>query len=50
MLLRLKAEPWPSPPCPIVIPTDSNGGFSFTAPLFCGVQIVKCVWSNATGS
>ncbi len=23
--------------------------FSFTAPLFCGTQIVKCVWSNAAG-
>lgn len=32
------------------IPTDSNGAFSFNAPLFCGVQIVKCVWSNEVGS
>lgn len=32
------------------LPTDGNGAFSFRAPLFCGRQIVKCVWSNETGS
>lgn len=32
------------------IATQPAGNFSFTAPLFCGVQIVKCVWSNAAGS
>src|SRR5690606_32690768 len=32
------------------IPTDESGNFSFTAPLFCGVQTVKCVWSNDAGS
>ena len=31
------------------IPTDANGAFNFTAPLFCGTQLVKCVWSNAAG-
>jgi len=33
-----------------IIPTANNGSFSFEAPLFCGVQIVKCVWSNDVGS
>ena len=32
-----------------VIPTDDSGAFSFTAPLFCGEQQVKCVWSNEAG-
>jgi hypothetical protein len=33
-----------------VIPTDgSTGDYAFTAPLFCGTQIIKCVWSNARG-
>ncbi len=33
------------------IETDpATGQFSFTAPLFCGEQLVKCVWSNASGS
>ncbi len=32
-----------------LIPTDDAGAFSFTAPLFCGEQLVKCVWSNETG-
>ncbi|WP_163991443.1 hypothetical protein [Pyxidicoccus caerfyrddinensis] len=33
------------------IATDPDtGDFSFTAPLFCGEQLVKCVWSNAAGS
>lgn len=32
------------------IETSENGVFSFTTPLFCGRQIVKCVWSNETGS
>lgn len=32
------------------IPTDDvNGQFSFTAPLFCGTQLLKCVWSNDVG-
>ncbi len=31
------------------IQTATNGVFSVTAPLFCGTQIVKCVWSNAAG-
>lgn len=31
------------------IPTDESGGFSFTTPLFCGEQLVKCVWSNDAG-
>ncbi|MFK8079012.1 MAG: hypothetical protein AB8B97_01895 [Granulosicoccus sp.] len=32
------------------IATAENGQFSFTTPLFCGRQIVKCVWSNEAGS
>lgn len=33
------------------IATDSEtGAYSFTVPLFCGEQLVKCVWSNAAGS
>ncbi|MEM6291700.1 MAG: hypothetical protein AAGA54_10560 [Myxococcota bacterium] len=32
-----------------LIPTDDAGAFSFTAPLFCGEQLVKCVWSNDAG-
>lgn len=32
-----------------VIPTDDGGNFGFTAPLFCGEQLVKCVWSNEAG-
>lgn len=32
------------------LPTNGNGAFSFNAPLFCGRQIIKCVWSNETGS
>lgn len=32
------------------IATDENGSFEFTAPLFCGAQLVKCVWSNDAGS
>ena len=32
-----------------VIPTDEEGAFTFTAPLFCGEQLVKCVWSNEAG-
>lgn len=31
------------------IPTDDGGAFSFEAPLFCGEQLVKCVWSNDAG-
>jgi len=31
------------------IPTDESGAFSFTTPLFCGEQLVKCVWSNDAG-
>ncbi|ASJ76264.1 YfaP family protein [Granulosicoccus antarcticus] len=33
-----------------VIPTSSTGSFDFTTPVFCGVQIIKCVWSNEAGS
>ncbi len=33
------------------IETDpTTGDFTFNAPLFCGEQLVKCVWSNAAGS
>jgi hypothetical protein len=33
------------------IETDpATGAFTFTAPLFCGEQLVKGVWSNAAGS
>lgn len=32
------------------IPTDESGSFAFTAPLFCGVQTVKGVWSNEQGA
>jgi hypothetical protein len=33
------------------IPTDTTAGtFSFTTPLFCGTQIVKCLWSNTAGT
>jgi hypothetical protein len=33
------------------IATDPRtGAFDFTAPLFCGEQLVKCVWSNAAGT
>ncbi len=32
------------------IPTLPDGTFSFEAPLFCGEQLVKCVWDNAAGS
>ncbi len=32
-----------------VIPTDASGVFSFETPLFCGEQLVKCVWSNDAG-
>ncbi|MFZ5439057.1 MAG: hypothetical protein ACOZQL_03565 [Myxococcota bacterium] len=29
--------------------TQSDGSFSTNAPLFCGEQLVKCVWNNAAG-
>lgn len=32
-----------------VIPTDDAGAFEFETPLFCGEQLVKCVWSNEEG-
>lgn len=32
------------------IETNEDGSFEFTAPLFCGTQLVKCVWSNSAGS
>jgi len=33
-----------------VIPTDATtGAYSFTLPLFCGTQLLKCVWSNDNG-
>jgi hypothetical protein len=28
----------------------SNDGYRFTAPVFCGVQLAKLVWSNAVGT
>lgn len=33
-----------------VIPTDAAGNFNFTVPLYCGEQLIKCVWENETGS
>ena len=33
-----------------VIPTSEEGNYSFTVPLFCGTQLLKCVWSNDSGS
>jgi hypothetical protein len=32
-----------------VIPTGDSGGFDFTVPLFCGTQLLKCVWNNDAG-
>ena len=32
------------------ISTDDSGGFTFNTPLFCGTQLVKCIWSNDEGS
>lgn len=33
------------------IPTDpETGDFDFTVPLFCGEQLVKCLWSNDAGT
>jgi len=33
-----------------IIPTDpESGAFAFESPLFCGEQLVKCVWSNEAG-
>lgn len=32
-----------------VIPTDAGGGYDFTVPLFCGTQLLECVWSNDAG-
>lgn len=32
-----------------VLPTATDGTFASTAPLFCGEQLVKCVWNNAAG-
>ncbi len=32
-----------------IIDTDENGNFSVNLPLFCGRQIIKCIWSNAAG-
>lgn len=31
------------------IPTDENGNYAFTVPLFCGTQIAKLVWRNDNG-
>lgn len=31
------------------IDTSENGNYSLTLPLFCGVQIIKCIWSNEAG-
>ena len=33
-----------------VLPTATDGSFASAAPLFCGEQIVKCLWNNAAGS
>jgi hypothetical protein len=30
------------------IPTDANGNYNVTVPLFCGAQLVKLHWTNAT--
>jgi len=32
------------------IETDLAGNFSLDTPLFCGAQVVKCVWSNEAGT
>lgn len=32
------------------IQTSVDGSYSLTAPLFCGEQIVKCLWSNEAGT
>jgi hypothetical protein len=32
------------------IPTSTSGTYLFTVPLFCGTQLLKCVWSNDSGS
>ena len=33
-----------------VIPTATDGSYSFTVPLFCGTQLLKCLWSNDQGT
>jgi hypothetical protein len=32
------------------IETNPDGSFAFEAPLFCGEQLVKCLWSNTAGT
>jgi uncharacterized protein YfaP (DUF2135 family) len=32
------------------IPTDASGNYAVTVPLFCGVQTLKLVWTNAAGT
>jgi hypothetical protein len=32
------------------IPTSDTGSYSFTLPLFCGTQLLKCLWSNEAGT
>lgn len=32
------------------IPTSETGSYQFTAPLFCGTQLLKCLWSNESGT
>ncbi|HEX2878188.1 MAG TPA: hypothetical protein VHO25_01500 [Polyangiaceae bacterium] len=32
------------------IPTSETGSYSFTLPLFCGTQLLKCLWSNDAGT
>ncbi len=32
------------------LPTLADGSFSSATPLFCGEQLIKCVWNNASGS
>jgi uncharacterized protein YfaP (DUF2135 family) len=32
-----------------VLPTQSDGTFSSNVPLFCGEQLIKCVWNNSAG-
>jgi hypothetical protein len=31
------------------IATSATGDYAFTVPLFCGTQLLKCVWSNDSG-
>jgi hypothetical protein len=33
-----------------VIPTDAGGNYAVTIPLFCGIQTLKMLWTNAAGT